>query len=76
MQTITMNSTEKSSSENPSHLEKAPPETRSHDFDPAAEKKLRRKIDLRLIPILSLLLLCAFVDRHVPQSPVTPPPTY
>ncbi|KAL9617712.1 MAG: hypothetical protein Q9160_007486 [Pyrenula sp. 1 TL-2023] len=31
--------------------------------DPSAEKKLLRKIDLRLIPILSLLYLCAFVDR-------------
>jgi hypothetical protein len=28
------------------------------------EKKLVRKIDIRLIPILCLLLLCAFLDRY------------
>ncbi|KIX00662.1 uncharacterized protein Z518_09727 [Rhinocladiella mackenziei CBS 650.93] len=33
-------------------------------IDPAAaEKKLLRKIDLRLIPILFVLYLCAFIDR-------------
>lgn len=32
-------------------------------IDPVAEKKLLRKIDLRLIPILWLLFLCAFIDR-------------
>lgn len=32
-------------------------------IDPVAEKKLLRKIDLNLIPILWLLFLCAFIDR-------------
>lgn len=32
-------------------------------IDPIAEKKLLRKIDLALIPILWLLFLCAFIDR-------------
>ena len=32
-------------------------------IDPAYEKKLLRKIDLQLIPILFLLFLCAFIDR-------------
>lgn len=32
-------------------------------IDPVAEKKLIRKIDFRLIPILWLLFLCAFIDR-------------
>lgn len=38
-------------------------QTSSIIIDPDAEKKLIRKIDIRLIPILCLLLLCAFVDR-------------
>ena len=33
------------------------------EIDPVAEKKLLRKIDLHLIPILWLLFLCAFIDR-------------
>ncbi|KAK5937723.1 hypothetical protein PMZ80_009852 [Knufia obscura] len=32
-------------------------------IDPVAEKKLLRKIDIHLIPILWLLFLCAFIDR-------------
>lgn len=32
-------------------------------IDPAAEKKLIRKCDLHVIPILSVLFLLAFVDR-------------
>ena len=32
-------------------------------IDPVAEKKLLRKIDVHLIPILWLLFLCAFIDR-------------
>lgn len=32
-------------------------------IDPVKEKKLLLKIDLHLIPILCLLLLCAFLDR-------------
>ena len=33
--------------------------------DPAAEKRLVRKVDIRLIPILFVLYLCAFIDRYV-----------
>jgi hypothetical protein len=32
--------------------------------DPAVERKLVRKIDFRLIPILFTLYLCAFIDRY------------
>ena len=32
-------------------------------IDPAAEKKLLRKIDLRVIPILWFLFMLAFLDR-------------
>lgn len=32
-------------------------------FDPVAEKKLRRKIDLFVVPGVSLLYLLSFVDR-------------
>jgi len=31
--------------------------------DPAAERRLRKKIDLHLIPIVSLLYLLCFIDR-------------
>jgi hypothetical protein len=31
--------------------------------DPAAERRLVRKIDIRLIPVLFTLYLCAFIDR-------------
>lgn len=34
-----------------------------YDIDPVAEKKLLRKIDLRLIPILWFLFMLAFLDR-------------
>lgn len=37
-------------------------------LDPAAEKRLVRKIDIHLIPILFLLYLCAFIDRFVPSE--------
>lgn len=32
-------------------------------FDPKAEAKLRRKIDLMIVPIVSLLYLFCFIDR-------------
>lgn len=32
-------------------------------IDPVMEKKLLRKVDLHVVPILFLLFLCAFVDR-------------
>jgi len=34
-----------------------------YEIDPQAEKKLLRKIDLRVVPILWLLFLLAFLDR-------------
>ncbi|KAG0250047.1 hypothetical protein BG011_008700 [Mortierella polycephala] len=33
------------------------------DLDPIAVAKLRRKIDIRLIPLISVLYLCSFLDR-------------
>jgi hypothetical protein len=39
-------------------------------IDHALEKKVIRKCDIRLVPILFLLFLCAFVDRSVPQLPM------
>lgn len=32
-------------------------------FDPAAERKLRLKIDLMIVPTVSLLYLFCFIDR-------------
>jgi hypothetical protein len=53
--------------------EKEPPSPTTTEstlhIDPAIEKKLLRKIDLHLIPILFLLFLCAFIDRQVPETP-------
>ena len=34
-----------------------------YEIDPVAEKKLLRKIDLRLVPILWFLFMLAFLDR-------------
>ena len=34
-----------------------------YNLDPEAEKRLLRKIDLRVIPILWLLFMLAFLDR-------------
>ena len=33
------------------------------DIDPIAEKKLLRKLDLRVVPVLWVLFLLAFLDR-------------
>lgn len=33
------------------------------DFTPEQQKALYRKIDLRLMPILTLMYLCSFLDR-------------
>lgn len=40
-------------------------EQESLEIDPAEEKRVIRKVDLRVIPILFLLFLFAFVDRYV-----------
>lgn len=37
----------------------------AHDIDPVLEKKVIRKVDFNLVPILFLLFLCAFIDRYV-----------
>lgn len=34
-----------------------------YEIDPQAEKKLLRKIDFRVVPILWLLFLLSFLDR-------------
>ena len=39
---------------------------------PEQEKKLYRKIDFRLMPILSLMYLCSFLDRGAHLQPSTP----
>lgn len=33
-------------------------------FDPAAERRLLRKLDLRILPVLWLLYLVNFIDRY------------
>lgn len=38
-------------------------QTDLYEIDPQAEKKLLRKIDLHVVPILWLLFLLAFLDR-------------
>lgn len=37
--------------------------TERQGIDPKLEKKVLRKVDLNLVPILFLLFLCAFIDR-------------
>ncbi len=37
----------------------------AQELDRALEKKVLRKTDLNLVPILFLLFLCAFIDRSV-----------
>lgn len=37
--------------------------TENYEIDPVAEKKLLRKIDLHLIPVLWFLYMLAFLDR-------------
>ncbi|KAM0547800.1 hypothetical protein ACHAPJ_010261 [Fusarium lateritium] len=39
------------------------PKVERQMIDPILEKKLIRKVDLNLVPILFLLFLCAFIDR-------------
>lgn len=35
----------------------------TENCDPAEERRLLRKLDLKLIPFLALLYLCSFLDR-------------
>lgn len=39
------------------------PKAEQYMIDPILEKKLIKKVDLNLVPILFLLFLCAFIDR-------------
>ncbi|KAI7762942.1 hypothetical protein LZL87_013433 [Fusarium oxysporum] len=39
------------------------PKSEQQAFDPILEKKVIRKVDRNLVPILFLLFLCAFIDR-------------
>jgi MFS family permease len=69
---------EEKSTGNPSHLEAVPssPESETHalndkaeyehlrsTFDPKTERALLRKMDLHILPVLTLLYLVSFVDR-------------
>lgn len=44
-------------------VESAPAETATGEIDPAIEKRVRRKLDLHVVPLLSALYLLAFLDR-------------
>lgn len=35
----------------------------AQEIDPVLEKKLLRKVDIHLVPMLFVLFLCAFIDR-------------
>ena len=41
----------------------SPGSTAEVTFDPAAERKLLRKLDLRILPVLWILYLVNFIDR-------------
>ncbi|KAF7450584.1 MFS-1 domain containing protein [Pyrenophora tritici-repentis] len=41
----------------------SPSPTQPHTFDPTAERRLLRKLDLRILPMLWLLYLVNFIDR-------------
>lgn len=53
---------QKASHEEVRHLDEMAGEVLPTEIDPDKEKKLVRKIDLHLIPILCLLLLCTFLE--------------
>ncbi|VUC32114.1 unnamed protein product [Clonostachys rosea] len=53
---------QKVSHEEARHLDEMAGEVLATEIDPEKEKKLVRKIDLHLIPILCLLLLCTFLE--------------
>ena len=51
------------------HVEKAELETSSNNvpfIDPEKQRKLVRKIDLHVLPLVMLLYLNSFIDRYVP----------
>lgn len=53
---------QKASHEEVRHIDEKAGEVLLTQIDPEKEKKLVRKIDLHLIPILCLLLLCTFLE--------------
>lgn len=44
-------------------VEAAPDVPTADEIDPEVEKRVRRKLDMHLIPLLSALYLLAFLDR-------------
>ncbi|ODQ55156.1 MFS general substrate transporter [Saitoella complicata NRRL Y-17804] len=52
----------RSSSLDPTNKD-ANPNAIGGDIDPVAEKRLRRKLDFRILPLVSLMYLVAFIDR-------------
>lgn len=48
-----------------SDISTAHKEDQLEEIDPVLEKKVLRKTDWHLIPILFLLQLCSFIDRYV-----------
>lgn len=44
-------------------VEAAHVEAAVEDIDPEIEKRVRRKLDLHIVPLLSALYLLAFLDR-------------
>ena len=58
------------SAEKGMHVHDSPPvspagSTTEHGFDRAAERRLLRKLDLRILPVLWILYLVNFIDRYV-----------
>lgn len=45
------------------HAHAAPTTSEEHDFSSIDEKKLNRKIDLKIVPWLTFLYLLSFLDR-------------
>ena len=45
--------------------EEAIPEATVPKLSPEQERKLWRKVDLRILPILTLMYLCSFMDRSM-----------
>lgn len=45
-------------------------------FDPKETKRILRKVDFRLIPVLALLYLLAFLDRELKWNKARPSSNY
>jgi hypothetical protein len=44
-------------------VEAIPPARVADEIDPVIEKRVRRKLDMHIVPLLSALYLLAFLDR-------------